>query len=581
MGSTDWLHRLAPDVAATLRRFPLAVLLLAGTTLVGLALANEWIRGDEERWARAGLGLATAAVLATAGVLFGESRPRDRPAIVFFRYLLPLAVAGLFQVTATDWFVPYLLPAAAVFWLSVSPATRIGRGETRAREQDRFWWINQRAVVTGCVALVGLAMIAIGMLAIERALATLFGVAVDTVFYGYMLPVAVLLLGPLYWLSILPRPGDFEPREMDRPDFAAQATGFLGQFVLTPLLVVYALILLAYAAVIAVTGEIPQNQLGWMVLGFTVAGAANWLLLHPRFMRTRGLVRFFRRWWFWLTVVPLVLYIAAVYIRIEAYGFTPERIMLVLGGLWATGLSFAFLVRLGDDIRLIPALAGALLVVASIGPWNVEHGARLDQARRLGAMMQTDGFTAGSTAWANRTRADVARAAILYLSQDDTGREMMGRVLAGRGFEIDTATAGTNELLAATALAERDLDLPPPPIRVARDPRAVDVADTPAFLGVLQLAASPQRVGTGFALSLEGRQMRIYVEGAPITAIDLGDWIDAQDDETMRDPELSFAFEGVDYRLVLNEVMLVPDPGEPERRQFAHAVGALFAARRP
>jgi hypothetical protein len=48
-----------------------------------------------------------------------------------------------------------------------------------------------------------------------------------------------------------------------------------------PLLVIYALILLAYAAQIAITQKLPQGMIGWMVLGFVVTGAATWLIVHP------------------------------------------------------------------------------------------------------------------------------------------------------------------------------------------------------------------------------------------------------------------------------------------------------------
>ena len=89
----------------------------------------------------------------------------------------------------------------------------------------------------------------------------------------------------------------------------------IGKFILIPLLLAYAAILLVYAVQIVITRQLPEGMLGWMVLGFVTAGAGAWLVLHPEFLRDSIIVRFFRRWWFWLTIVPLILYFVAVQVR--------------------------------------------------------------------------------------------------------------------------------------------------------------------------------------------------------------------------------------------------------------------------
>src|SRR5690606_18803673 len=144
-----------------------------------------------------------------------------------------------------------------------------------------------------------------GMVAIERSLSVLFGLEASDLFYRWVLPFTGLFLTPVYWLSTLPRVANVPPSETENADFTSTAIGFLGQFILVPLLLIYAAILLAYTVQIVITRELPQGMIGWMVLGFVVTGAGTWLVLHPRFMREKPLVRLFRRLWFWLTLVPL------------------------------------------------------------------------------------------------------------------------------------------------------------------------------------------------------------------------------------------------------------------------------------
>ncbi len=369
MGFRAWLEKQAPDFLLTGQRFWFAILFAALTTIVVIGAINGIAEMREEVWARAALGFATAAVLAVAGVYFAESRPGARVAGALLKYALPIAVAAAFQITDIAWFVPYAIPAVAILWLSVSPFTRIERGAPREEVQNRFWWVNFQAVATAIIAAAAYLIVALGLVAIERSLALLFGLATGQVFYNWVLPFTGLFLTPVYWLSTLPRLADYRAEELERPDFLPRAFGFLGQFVLVPLLLIYSLILLAYTAQIVITQKLPQGMIGWMVLGFVTIGAATWLVLHPPFVRTRTLVRLFRIWWFWLTLIPLGLFFIAVSIRIEAYGLTDERMLLVTGGIWATMLAVVFLVGRGD-IRLIPALAGLILLLVSVGPWN-------------------------------------------------------------------------------------------------------------------------------------------------------------------------------------------------------------------
>ncbi len=83
-------------------------------------------------------------------------------------------------------------------------------------------------------------------------------------------------------------------------------------------------------------------------------------------------MRAFWRVWPYLLIAPVVLLIAALYIRFENYGVTPPRYMSALAAVWLAALIAAFvLTRSRADIRLIPGLLAALLLVAAFA-----HGAR-------------------------------------------------------------------------------------------------------------------------------------------------------------------------------------------------------------
>ncbi len=568
MGLVAWLQKLAPDFVATGRRFPFAILLAALTTIVGLALINAPSDLRDPFWERLLIGLATAVPFALAGVMFAESRRDARWVGLLLKYALPVVAVALLQVRDTAWFIPWMLPVIGILWLSVSPFTVIGRGPERRRTEDVFWWVNHRAVATAAIAGLAFLIIALGLLAIERSLSLLFGLNSSKLLYEWVLPVVGLFLTPVYWFSTLPRVEDYRQDLLDRPDFVATAIGFLGQFVLVPLLLIYAAILLVYTGQIVLTQQLPQGMIGWMVLGFVTTGAANWLVLHPSFMRSRPLVGLFRRSWFWLTLVPLGLFFVAVWTRIDAYGLTAERMLLLAGGLWAALLALLFLIRRGD-IRLIPGLAGALFVLLSVGPWNVENLPVLNQLQRL----ETVVVNAGADKSASPPRSDwtaeevaIARGSIDYLAYHGEGRDRVRDLMARYGVTWPADREGSYAVLEAMGV-----EIPPGEweqryVSISRnfDSQPVDVTATPWLVRPVGVYGPVATEAPPLRLWLEAGGLRVGPTGTPDLEMppiqDLSEWLARQTGDALVEPWLDFTVAGRNYRLVVQSITL--DRGE-------------------
>lgn len=572
-----WLEKLAPDVVSTARRFPFAIVLAAIVTIIGLVQINDLSTVPSDDLMLWIAGFATAAVCAVAGVMITESRPDSRWAGLLLTYALPLAVVAAFQVRDANWIVPLVLPVVALFWLSVSPVTRIQRGDAREDQQNRFWWMNTQAIATAVIAAAGFIIICVGILAIERSLSFLFGISTESLFYRWVLPFVGLFLTPVYWLSTLPRVAGYQVPQIDRPEFVGTAVGFLGQFVLVPLLFIYAAILLAYTAQIVVTQTLPQGTIGWMVLGYVVAGAATWLVLHPEFMRERALVRLYRRLWFWLTLIPLALFALAVWVRVDAYGLTTERVLLIAGGVWAALLAAVFLIGRGD-IRLIPALAGGLFLVLGVGPWNLvalpdnDQGARLSQLFAAGA---ADG-TGEAPIW-DAEQAAEARSAISYLNREPHGREVLQRVLLENGITYDANERDIVPLmeklgypawdpqLQGVGTAQRDLTM------------GVDVSATPYYLRQVEAYFSSGMEERLF-LRLSDGHLIVRHTNEVLLRLDLADWAARQTDAKLVEPWIDFAVGEQNYRYVVTTATWRDGTGpNADRREVTSLSGELFS----
>jgi hypothetical protein len=576
-----WLERLAPDAAATFRRFPFAILLTALAAAILVAGTNDLITENETVWGLLCAGLGTGAAFSLAGTLFQESRPTLRVVGFALTYVVPLAVVAVFQVSDNSWFIPYLIPIVAFLWLSVSGFTEIGTGAARDANQNRFWWFNHRAVTTAIIAAAAFALILLGIFAIERSLAVLFGFANGEIFYKWVLPVIAAFFAPLYWFSTIPRFSDYDAKVLDEPDFLSRAIGFLGQFILAPLLLAYAAILLAYTVQILATRTLPQGMLGWMVMGFTMTGAATWLVLHPPFMRTRVLVRVFRRSWFWLTVLPLALFAVAVWTRIEAYGLTPERVGLVAGGIWAAAVTLAYLVRSGD-IRLIPAIAAVVLLAISLGPWNIENAAFVSQSRRLDAAL-TAGKISGpqSRPQLNPAQSDAAVSATEFLLGGERGRIELARILGAHGITYDAQTGGLTEIETALGINAPGSDAPEQ-LNLNRnaDTSPVDVSATPLLIGQLTVWDATESRMNGATFTLAGGVLVVSASGGELTRVPLEGWADRQSTGEMVDPFVDFVARGVAYRLTMDTAMILRDPMAAEhKRKVSYISGNLFSAK--
>ncbi len=562
----DALSLWSSDLMRVFRRFPLAILFCLAMTVVALMMINGFAALSDEDGVRLFAGMGTGFVLALAGRLFIESRPDWRWTGIVLAYVLPLVTPILFQLRDTGWMALPILPAAAVMWLSVSGFTHIGEGTKRVETEDRFWWFNQRAVISGGIAIAASVVLLIGLLAIDRSLDLLFGIEIWDLLGNWVLPVVFLLLAPLYWLAVLPALDAYDRDTQENPDFLTQAIGFLGQYILTPLLAVYTLILVAYTVQIAITRTLPVGVLGWLVLSFVVTGAANWLVLHPVFVRKNVLSRLFRRTWFWATLLPLALFALGLFERIDAYGLTPERMLLIGGGVWAVLLALFYLLPGGyGDIRLIPGLAGLVFLVLGFGPFNLLAAPVNDQAHRFETALAEAQTPSGAT-WTPEL-ASKARSALDFLEADDRGKARLDEIIARHGYDADADSSAT-VIAESIGLPARTRNGSLTVFTLTRAPSsAVSVVATPYLLGEISLHGDEAQAQADIVPMLSGSRLSVSSpENADLqTEVDLADWLDGQiSANTLADPTIDFALDTRQFRLIADKVTIKqPAPDAP------------------
>lgn len=385
MGLRTYLEKIIPDIGDVIQRFPIPALVSVVTWIYYLAARPELSLFDID-----GRPLTTgfAAFLAAgAASLFAEGRnwPPLRNS------LLSLAVALIAGSIA--WFreslhtVPPYLISGLILVLMISPHLR------RHVEQGAIWLFNLRFGMATLLAIIVGLLFSTGLSAIAETLRFLFDVKMPAHMHEYIWETGIMLVGPLYGLALIPKDID-EPVQLTakKGDLLESGVSVLVNYVLAPLVIVYALILHAYAIKIALQWKLPDGEIGTIASIFALGGTGAWLIAWPWRDSGSRLLRFFMKYWFLLTIVPAILLVIAIVRRIGDYGVTVDRYGLALIAAWLVMLApYLGFRRSHADIRAILGSCALLLLIGATGPWGANNTSIASQFARLERLLQDNG----------------------------------------------------------------------------------------------------------------------------------------------------------------------------------------------
>lgn len=386
-----WLENIIPDAQAVFRRFPLAAFLVGCFTIV-LLIDNNFGGLSNEMMMRLVGGLVLAAYMAVILTLVGEGCKQSVPIILKLIIVGLCLLAGYFFRN-----LAFLTPAAigaSILFLGNAPFFKKNRNDVAVWDFTHKLWTAVLFTVAGSM------IYTMGVFAISAALNTLFGLNIIDLVEDWMLPIGLAFLAPMAWMSMLPRHDEDDGDSLRNPGFISKAVGFLGTWILAPLTLIYAVIILAYGVKIAAMQSVPNGEIAELVTPFLIIGTLTWLILDPPFIQEKRLARWYAKFWFPLSIPAALLLAYAVFVRIGQYGWTIERYLLVLASIWALGIAcwFIFRSKTKRDIRIIPGFAALLLALASLGPWGADavssfsQNGRLKSALMANQMLDGDGY---------------------------------------------------------------------------------------------------------------------------------------------------------------------------------------------
>jgi hypothetical protein len=439
--SIDQLVRAARSSAG---RFPLVLLSAAVAATAGVLLPDSSIED-----ALVGiLYVATLGIPLFLAVDLAAERSESSARAPWIARLIVVAILVAVYIGRLSWSEPvemlrYVqLSVAAHLLVAVSPYLSV-------REWNGFWQYNRslllRFLMSGVFSLVLYVGLVIALLALDN----LLGIDVPDRSYFRLWCVIAFLFNTWFFISGVPDDLPALERTTDYPP----ALKVLGQYILSPLVTVYLLILTAYLGRILITRVWPSGWIGYLVSSVAAAGILSLLLLYPIEEREENRwVRTYARWFYFGLIPANVMLLLAIWKRIQQYSITEPRYFLVILSLWLAGISLFYAFTRSRNIKVIPATLAALAVVTFLGPWSAYAVSRSSQTARLEGLLERNGMLVDGRVQAVSAAETVPfddrreiGAVLRYLVENHGTGSIEPWFPEGRLAEVDTIGAGDEQ----------------------------------------------------------------------------------------------------------------------------------------
>lgn len=271
---------------------------------------------------------------------------------------------------------PYIKYAIynVVVHLMVSFAPFMSKGEING-----FWQYNKMLFLRFCLSIFYSGFIYLGITFALFALNLLFDVDIKDETFLELFIFVIGIFNTWFFISgINPELNSFE-KNTDYP----KGLKIFIQNVLLPLLILYFIILYAYVAKIIGFWDWPTGIVSYLIVCVAVLGILTFLLIYPfeKNKEKNWISKFSKIYYYLLLPLTVVLFIA-IGIRIEDYGLTVNRYIIIELGVWLVFISGYFIFS-KKNIKIIPMSLAVLILITSFGTWGMFSMSEKSQVKRL------------------------------------------------------------------------------------------------------------------------------------------------------------------------------------------------------
>lgn len=276
--------------------------------------------------------------------------------LIFFYFLLPEK-----KIDFTEKYAFLIIPTFILSHLLVSFIAFFGE-----KRELNFWQYNKNLFINTFLTGVFTGVLTGGVMLAILAVDKLFDFNFNDRYYAetfYFLAI----FGSCFIFLLFNEKG---LKFLEKDDNYPIILKFFTQYILIPLLIIYAVILYFYSAKILINWELPRGWVSYLILAYSVVGILALLLVHPlKQDSTKSWVKVFSKI-FYYTLIPLiVLLFTAIFTRILEYGYTEPRYFVLILAIWLTSVVLYFIFSGKATIKFVPISLFAFGLFSLIMPY--------------------------------------------------------------------------------------------------------------------------------------------------------------------------------------------------------------------
>ena len=251
-------------------------------------------------------------------------------------------------------------------------------------EVNGFWQYNKMLFLRFCLSILYSGFVYIGLTLALVSLDLLFDVDIQDETFFQLLIIVLGIFNTWFFISGVDRNlGELE----EKSEYPKGLKTFT-QYVLLPLLILYLVILYAYVVKIIGLWDWPKGIVSYLIICVAVLGILTFLLIYPfgESDKKHWISRFSKIYYYVLLPLTIVLFVA-ISIRIDDYGITVNRYLVVELGVWLAAVSLYFIFG-NKNIKVIPMSLAAIVLFTSFGFWGMFRSSERSQVNRLESILK-------------------------------------------------------------------------------------------------------------------------------------------------------------------------------------------------
>jgi Domain of unknown function (DUF4153) len=364
---------ITAKAVGTLKRFPLVMIAAAIGSYAAISMNHYSWNGSDSEQKEIWIKLIMTSMLAVPGLFAAACASERKVKGMVWSYVIQFFMIAWFCVYCYT--LPKHLSDAnpeylyTFFCLQLIMHLLVAYAPfAKYKEPNGFWQFNRMLFLRFLLAVLYSGVLYVGLSIAILAVDKLFGVDVKDKVY---LDLFFLMAGVFNtWIFLSGTPENIA--ELEQDENYPKGLRIFTQFVLLPIVGVYLLILYVYMAKIMLHWSLPVGWVSYLVIAFSITGILSFLLVYPwQFISEHKWIRIFTRAYYFLLLPLAVLLFVAIGRRIQDYGFTEKRYIVLMLGIWLSVVIIYFITGKNRSIKFIPASMLLATSITCMGPINM------------------------------------------------------------------------------------------------------------------------------------------------------------------------------------------------------------------